>query len=462
MKFALHPPPSVSQNLIEMNSVLCDLLNWREEETDLSQLNVQGIRLSQSQEWQLDSSGAISHDSNRYFRMIGLNYYDMAKQRHVSQPMIDQSEVGMLCFLVSNQSNSWEILLQAKAEPGNVNGVQFAPSVQATCSNYQRVHQGQPVSYLNYALHSDTVFYDQLQSEQNSRFFCKRNCNRVVRHSETFQPAGSDHRWVSLTGLFSLLGHSHLINTDARSVLACWLLSDPKFLTEMGLKRGQLNLVDSLNSTRNYHESNDLQNWLDNLNQNWSLDRHRIPILELTDSWKWDDGNLTSDRHAFFMRHIAVQCLTREIPEWDQPIIASCQPTNLTTLVGMINGSLHLLLQARLEAGNRLGFELTTTIQAESVEAQSVEESGYAKNLPDVTTPLLSFENSEEGGRFDQCISEYAILWVDPEDVPESPFHRWVSLSQLSQWLGKTNIITNELRSTLSALLAIEFSEAQG
>ncbi|HCS50585.1 MAG TPA: hypothetical protein DIW81_03175 [Planctomycetaceae bacterium] len=80
--------------------------------------------------------------------------------------------------------------------------------------------------------------------------------------------------------------------------------------------------------------------------------------------------------------------------------------------------------------------------------------------MPSVTTSLLRFANSEEGGRFDQCISEYEILWAEANDVLESPFHRWVSLSQISGWLKKTNFITNELRSTLSALLAIEFSDA--
>ncbi|WP_339745637.1 NDP-hexose 2,3-dehydratase family protein [uncultured Rubinisphaera sp.] len=458
MKMAFKNMASSSE--LDLGWSVKQLLDWREVESNRSRLQVQGIKLSQSGEWQLDSTGSISHHSQRYFRMVGMNYFDIPRKQRLTQPMIDQPEVGMLCFLVSRQFGGWKILLQAKAEPGNVNGVQFAPSIQATCSNYQRVHQGEPVPYLDYALKSDFRLYDQLQSEQNSRFLCKRNCNRVVKVSETFPTADTAYQWVPLNQLFPVLAQSHVINTDARSVLACWLLSNPDILSKSKLRQGELQLLNSLVADRPLHDSGDLQHWLDSLNAKWKLDRQQIPITELGGSWNWDDGNLTSHNHAFSVRQIAVQCQTRENPAWDQPIIAANKPTNLTTVVSMINGSLHLLLQARLEAGNRDGFELTTTIQAESIEAQSVEESKYAENLPSVTTSLLRFANSEEGGRFDQCISEYEILWAEANDVLESPFHRWVSLSQISGWLKKTNFITNELRSTLSALLAIEFSDA--
>jgi len=70
---------------------------------------------------------------------------------------------------------------------------------------------------------------------------------------------------------------------------------------------------------------------------------------------------------------------------------------------------------------------------------------------------MLRFCNSEEGGRFDRCISEYEIVCLDHvNESQEGAFYRWVSLSQFSEMLAAQKFITNELRSAVSALLSFE------
>ena len=63
--------------------------------------------------------------------MIGKNW---------DQPIIIQNEKGILGILKDSVKNKY--LLQAKVEPGNKNRLQLSPTVQATKSNYQRVHGG--------------------------------------------------------------------------------------------------------------------------------------------------------------------------------------------------------------------------------------------------------------------------------------------------------------------------------
>ena len=41
-------------------------------------------------------------------------------------------------------------LLQAKVEPGNINKIQISPTVQATKSNYLRIHGGKTIAFLKF------------------------------------------------------------------------------------------------------------------------------------------------------------------------------------------------------------------------------------------------------------------------------------------------------------------------
>ena len=67
-------------------------------------------------------------------------------------------------------------------EPGNVNIIQLSPTVQATKSNYTKVHNGKQPEYLEYFTTSSKsrILIDQLQTEQGARFLKKRNRNMIV------------------------------------------------------------------------------------------------------------------------------------------------------------------------------------------------------------------------------------------------------------------------------------------
>ena len=53
-----------------------------------------------------------------------------------------QNENGILGIIRKKFNNKYKYLLQAKLEPGNINHLQLSPTVQATESNYKRVHGG--------------------------------------------------------------------------------------------------------------------------------------------------------------------------------------------------------------------------------------------------------------------------------------------------------------------------------
>ena len=73
--------------------------------------------------------------------------------------------------------------MQAKPEPGNINKLQFSPTVQATKSNYSRVHSGKKVNYINFFknLKKKNILVNSIQSEQGGRYLFKYNRNLMIK-----------------------------------------------------------------------------------------------------------------------------------------------------------------------------------------------------------------------------------------------------------------------------------------
>ena len=53
-------------------------------------------------------------------------------------------------------------ILQAKVEPGNINKIQISPTVQATKSNYSRIHGGKTIPFLKYFKKKIKIFHFKL------------------------------------------------------------------------------------------------------------------------------------------------------------------------------------------------------------------------------------------------------------------------------------------------------------
>jgi len=428
--------------------------NWLKEEHLLSNLRVERIPFHRSKEWQWNDQGFLTHRTKRFFNIIGVKYFSIDHAKLLSQPIIDQSEIGLLSFFVFRGSDGWWILAHAKVEPGNVNGAQLAPTVQATKSNYEAAHGGDATPYLSRAQSAHQTLYNQLQSEQNSRFLAKRNRNNVIQLNEKIEEKGSHFKWVHLNQFLPQLGESHTINTDARSVLTCWLFTDVNALRQC-LPHNAFSglLLESMESQQVLHPTKTLDAWLTILNQTYCKKTKIISLKTLDTPWACTENRVFSPEDPSLMIYqIAVSCKKREVAQWDQPIAGTQTQSRIILFIGSFKKSLHLLLKAKKEAGNRNGFELTTTVQTDSMNSADCDQRFI--EMAQTGKQLLSFNNSEEGGRFDQCISHYQIVWMDtvtPEQ--EDSFHRWISLSQVSDFLRKENIITNELRSALSSLL---------
>jgi oxidase EvaA len=152
---------------------------WIAERRDAVEVSCRPVPWSELREWK-QVGGRIVHRAGGFFSVAGLAARMPAVE--VSQPIIVQPEVGILGFAVRRRGAAREILLQAKAEPGNLRGVQVGPTVQATESNCKRVHGGRPTPYLELFTRPlpGSRVADSLQSEQGTRFLGKYNRNAMV------------------------------------------------------------------------------------------------------------------------------------------------------------------------------------------------------------------------------------------------------------------------------------------
>ena len=125
------------------------IINWLNLVKKKHKLNVRVINLDKLKKWKI-SKEEIYHESKNFFKIIGIQVVSNFYKKNWYQPIIVQNEVGILGIIKNPKTKKY--LLQAKVEPGNINKLQLAPTVQATKSNYNRVHGGSKVAHVNYFL----------------------------------------------------------------------------------------------------------------------------------------------------------------------------------------------------------------------------------------------------------------------------------------------------------------------
>lgn len=201
-----------------------EIFSWIEARRKATRYQVRPISFAELKGWYFHSqTGNLQHESGRFFSIEGVRVRtNWGFVSEWDQPIICQPEVGFLGILCKKINGILHFLLQAKIEPGNIGGIQIAPTLQATKSNYTQVHQGTRPRYLEYFLSPDDsrVHLDVLQSEQGSKYLRKRNRN-IILEVDGGIPVEEDFCWMTLGQIGLLLKQDNLINMDTRTVISC-------------------------------------------------------------------------------------------------------------------------------------------------------------------------------------------------------------------------------------------------
>jgi dTDP-4-dehydro-6-deoxy-alpha-D-glucopyranose 2,3-dehydratase len=201
-----------------------EILNWITEVRTTTDVGVEMIPLNDLDPWFRDG-GEIVHPSGRFFRVIGVDV--RADGREVGswmQPMIEPIGTGLVAFLVKRVDGVLHVLVHARVEPGYLDVVELAPTVQCTPENYGVLPPAARPEFLDEVLRASpgAIRFEAVLAEEGGRFYRARNRYVVVETDLDVSPeAFPRHRWMTMSQITGLLRHSHYVNIQARSLVAC-------------------------------------------------------------------------------------------------------------------------------------------------------------------------------------------------------------------------------------------------
>ena len=437
---------ALQRSLHERISTNDDVAAWLDAAQGSGEFLVEEQALEDLSGWHIDSStGDIAHDSGRFFTIQGVDVAIRANglDAHWRQPVIVQSDVGILGLVAAERDGAMQFLVQAKMEPGNRRLVQVSPTVQATSSNFQRIHQGDATAFLKcfQQSHEHAGFVDtlveQLQTEQANRYLRKRNLNSiVVMEASAIDDSDSRFRWLTLADLIALAEGNDLLHMDTRSILGSIPFGDP---------------------VHAHVDLSGVDEWIGAYTADIRVETTLVPLDEVS-GWRRTDGRLHGpDPSAFDVIGMHVNASQREVRSWDQPLVRNSPGTGGTLIVRRTSVGLEVLVSALTGLGVRNGIEIGPSVvdwPAGEWDV-SLRDDTAARDLASSGAVVLDNDLPEEGGRFFHSSARHTIVDVtDAKDVPAPSGRLWVSLPELRAVAARSSILNMELRSLLACLPA--------
>lgn len=419
----------------------------------MGEASVEPITLDLCSRWLYDGE-RVRHETGRFFSVV------VARRDGVEQLLLDQPERGILGIVVaSDGAGSNQFLLQHKVEPGNAPLLQYSPTVQATKSNYERVHGGAPTAYLEYFMGSlqDTDF-DVLHSEQGSKFIQKFNRNLMttvplVSEVET----RTNYEWLSAEKVRHLAGNSEILNTDTRSVLVSGLWSQlveasrEPFLGGSAPTALQAPLHESYATVRSDHVDDVLA---------FLAERHSVAArgsidlvpLHQSSAVVVHDGGVDSRNGDPLLRYFAVETPQREVTAWHQPLYCQAHVNQVALVLRVVDGLAEFLLRAEPEIGFVDRVELSPSVSETSSDSYRAALAAIIDGSE--SSVIRAVRQSDEGGRFYRCLTDYEIIQVSQTSAPGDET-RWLTLGELQELCLQTGYVSHETRMLISVVLSM-------
>lgn len=352
------------------------------------------IGLSELDKWSFDKNGNFSHESGRFFKVTGICYED------ISSGILLQSDIGTLGVIYTFIDGVLHFLIQFQEEPGSIGPFQLFSTIQATKSNYSRVHGGNLPPYWNQFknLPTENILHEGILSEQGSRYYQKYNRN-VVIYSEKVLEELENFKWMTLGQLYSFHNIENSIASCLRSVLS--LLKPLSNSEQKKQKVKKLNLKLNTNKDEYKIESR-IQ---DNVKDFYKPTDDCIEINTMLDK--------------FLIKAVKVDIKGREVKSWSQPIVVENKNFNYYLFRIFHKKQIYYLWKVTKEPGYSFGFMYGPSVLDTSYLKNQNDFDNIVKNLENFGKVTLNktFVMSEEGGRFWRSTATHHIYDVNVEKL---------------------------------------------
>jgi oxidase EvaA len=445
-----------------------DVISWVTKQNQQIKVEVNTIPFKKLIHWNFENN-RLSHKTGNFFSIDGINVKtNWGNINSWDQPIINQPEIGYLGFIAKSFNGILHFLVQAKVEPGNVNHVQLSPTLQATKSNYLRVHKGKSPNYLKYFINAspDQILLDQLQSEQGARFLKKRNRNIIIKVDQDIAVL-ENYVWLTLAQIIKLMSVDNLVNMDTRTVISgipFGSYSDPNIIMRSFLSDkvsedlfSNKVLNSTLNSNDGVNSISSIINFITSQKSKFDLFVEKKPLNDLK-SWNITESSIEHEKNKYFkIIAVDVNINNREVINWTQPMIKPAQEGLCAFICKEINGVLHFIVQSKLECGNFDIIELAPTVQCLTGNYRNSNQKKlpFLEYILSVEKNKIIFDTlqSEEGGRFFKEQNRNMVVFAGNEisdDLPENFI--WMTLHQIKSFIKYNNYLNIQSRSLISAL----------
>lgn len=438
-----------------------DLLNWIQNRNKEIYVNIRQMPLSSMESWSYDENeGCIKHKSDGFFKIVGIAEYEKDKLI-AEQPIILQPEIGYLGILGKVIDGILYFLMQAKIEPGNVNKVQISPTLQATKSNYMRVHGGDAPRYLEYFVNKQEheIIVDQIQSEQSARFYGKRNRNMIIIvDSNVSVPIDENYRWMTLGQIKALMNYDNIVNMDTRTVISCipFSLKDYKYkeLTHIRSLFKDREFFDSMFMGNYENRINAVYHYINDLKMNGDSKTKFVKLSELN-KWNFKDNSFTDNKSDFDVIFCDIEINGREVSKWNQPLLRAKRKLIFGLFVTKTSGRTEFLVHCMSEIGCFDKVELGPTIQGhlDTLENKDVVQKLFYDKYKSKAGIIFSKLFSEEGGRFYHEQNRNIMIEISKNEISSLPDgYFWLDYMTLNLLIQFNNCLNIQLRNLLSIL----------
>lgn len=438
-----------------------ELLGWIQTLNQNTHVSINECNINDGTFWFYDDyNGEVLNRKRSFFSIKGMRRFEDGEFVG-EQPIIIQPEIGYLGIICKKINGVLNFLMQAKIEPGNVNCVQISPTIQATKSNFTRAHGGKLPTYFELFEHSEKyqVIYDQIQSEQATRFYKKRNRNMIMIVNEEFA-IYPNFRWMTLGQIKKFMEIDNLVNMDTRTVLSGIPLVTQMLSTEEKADIKELFTDQAL--FQSIFNSNPQENlpWIYQRLNNYKMFRDvkivTVPLNQLVD-WEIDEFGITCKKQADFMvRYYDIEISGREVQHWSQPLFKAIGMATFGLLSRVVDGRREFLVKIKPEIGSFDKAEIGPSVQWEPshyLYNDDEIEIVFRKKYENKQGVMVDVVLSEEGGRFYHEQNNNVIIEINSDEIHDMPEdYIWVSYSTLNYLVQVNNCLNIQLRNLLSLI----------
>lgn len=388
--------------------------------------------------------GALQHGSGGFFSVSGFEEPVTGRQ-HL---LLHQPQGALNGWVSTRRAGARLYLVQSRAEPGNVDGVQFGPTLQSTPANYLRLHGGAPSAFMELFLRYTpdvTLMLDTQQLDQGGRYAQKTKRVALVEQNAPLELPTGFH-WASTDAMVEAAGKDFLLNTDFKAGLAVLPWSSDAASGEL-VPRSEI-VRRSLDAPLCAEVIGAAVASVDGAVR----PLRAIPLEALADWHVTPDGILPrSDRSRVSVGFYECTADAREVKRWVQPLMKAEGQGVVALACRLRDGLLEVHVAHAREVGLPVGAALGPSF---------IAYPGKPVDLPDWMTSddaaqWIGTRESDEGGRFLDHWSHYRLVMVPPDQPMDAP-GTWMNVAELKAVMRVSNLCTIQLRTLTALLLAAE------